>query len=391
MADTDTLKIVSISDLHFGNPKINAGELYEKLRKYFYPKAHEAHLITINGDIFDQLLVINSKAYKFAALFIRDLFRMSAQTGCQIRILHGTYSHDRDQLSIFNVFKIPRTRVKIINEIYAEEITDFTNGDTTPNERLRVGYLPDNLVYQDANDAVAHLKRAMTTCGFTKLDLLIGHGTFAHALPVGSELHMPPCTYNLSMFDKIVEGKILMGHIHTPSIKNNCFYIGSFERMAHNEEETKGFLTLYKNKNEWKYVFRSNPEAIKFITVKPEGDDISAITTSFIDLCKKNFPQGKGYVRALVPNSETRAILHRVCTAQFPNLYFSAKSIDQNKNQESLQLTEITLDLFDNVKPTPDNLGELIYQFLEDHNDTADIKKEELYATVKRLINNTTK
>lgn len=382
-----SLKIVSVGDLHFGNPRIDAEELYLKLRKYLYPQLKDTQLVTVDGDIYDQLLVVNSKSYKYATLFIRDLFNFSAATGAQIRLLHGTFSHDRDQLSIFDALARPATRYKIINQIEVEEIEDLRYKDEVVKTSLKVGYLPDNLSYREATDVVEHLKRSMTVVGWNTLDMLVGHGTFEHTIPANNP-HRPPITYTKEMFENIVKGIIVMGHIHTPSRKWNIYYAGSFDRMAHGEEEDKGFYVFTRdeaNKEGWRSEFIVNKMATPFITIEPTGNDVPLLITNFIETLKQKFPRLSGFVRVAHKDPEIRAILHKVCAQQFPGITFSSKSLQDDGPQE-LKIAEISLDVADDVKPNEKNLGELIYQFMEEHDDIKEVTKDEILKATASLI-----
>lgn len=382
------LKMVSVGDLHFGSPRIDASDLYRKLRKYLYPELKDAHLITVDGDIYDQLLMVNSKAYKFATMFIKDLFNLSALTGCQVRLLHGTFSHDRDQISIFESLAQPKTRFKIVNEISVEEIEGFQNGLDTVNCTLRLGYLPDNLSYRNAQDAVDHLKRAMTVCGYGTLDVVVGHGTFLHTVAPGTP-HLPAITYTKEMFDDIVRGIIVMGHIHTPSRKYNIYYCGSFERMSHGEEEDKGFYVFTRDqsgKEGWRSRFVVNREATPFLTVTPEGKDIPEIIHNFIEYVNTHFPEKRGFVRVAHSDPEVRTTLHKVCAQQFDAISYSSKALNTDDTEQALKVEDITLDIDDDVKPNKNNLGELIWKFLEEHNNTAEVTREEILSTTNSVI-----
>lgn len=381
-------KMVATGDLHFGNPRISSSDLYQKLRKYFYPELKDAHLCIITGDVYDQLLTVNSKAHKFASLFIADLFNISARTGMQVRLLHGTYSHDRDQLSIFETLAIPGTRFKIVNSIEAEEIKDFQCNDEILNMSLRVGYLPDNLSYKTSMEALDHLRRTMTVVGFNKLDLIVGHGAFLHTMPADAG-HHPPCLYEFPQFEHIVDGPIVMGHIHVHSRFHNVYYCGSFERMSHGEEEAKGFYTFTRdqsNKEGWRAKFIENPLATPFVTLFPTGPDAAAVSNDFITQIKAKFPGLFGYVRAVHALPEVRSVLHKVCNQQFPNITFTSKSTGEIENKQELCIENIELDLTEEIKPSADNLGELIYQFLEERNEQGDVPKADILAKTKELI-----
>lgn len=386
---TEVLKIVVCADLHWGSPRIDSGLLYARLKKTLIPELRDAQLIFIAGDMYDQLLTVNSKAHKYATMFISDLLRISAGTGIQVRLLHGTFTHDRDQLSVFEHHRVPHARFKVINQIECEELTDIRNGDTVIPYNLRVGYIPDNLPYRKSTDAVEQLKRCITILGWDHLDMVVGHGSFEHVIDPHSG-HKPPCLFSWDQFTKIVpEGPIAMGHIHTHGRKRNVYYCGSFDRLAHGEEEKKGFYTFTKDVfHGWKSKFVVNEEATPFISIYPEGRDAPEITQNFVEQIEAKFPDRRGYVRVLHESPEIRSLLHKVCAQQFPELTYSSKSLGDTDNT-SIRVDEITLDIFDDVKPDVNNLGELVYQFLEEHNATDDIPKDVIVEKTKQLINPT--
>lgn len=384
-------KMVCVSDLHFGSPRIDAADLYSKLKMFLYPEVKDAHLVTIGGDLYDQLLTINSKAHKYAALFIHDLFVHSAKTGTEIRILHGTFSHDRDQLSIFNTFAFPETKYRIVNEIEVEEIPRFRCGLETIEMPLRIGYLPDNLAYTKSQEAVDHLRRAMDVVGYTQLDLIIGHGTFDYALPKEVSMH-GSSAYTLDQLSSVVAGPIVMGHIHTSSRKYNCYYTGSFERMAHGEEERKGFYVFtkdIKNTGGWRAKFIENKFATPFVTITPKGTDISEITRDFVEQVKTKIPRLSGYVRAVHDQPEVRAVLHKVCAQQFPNITFSSKTSGELTGERQLKVDDIDLTTVDDIKPTRNNLEEIIWQFLTEHDEAKDITRKDLNVKLTEILSET--
>lgn len=378
------LKIVSISDLHFGNPRIDATELYDKLTTYYYPQLENAHLITVNGDIYDQLLTVNSKAYAYATQFISYLFRLSERTGCQIRLLHGTFSHDRDQLDIFTSLATPQTRFKIVNHIYSEIITEFSasTGPLSPDTSLRVGYIPDNLSFRSVTDVVRTLQQTMV--GYTQLDLLLGHGTFAHTMPAG--IPLPPLTYTDTTFTDLVVGIIVMGHIHIHSKHNNIYYCGSFDRMSHNEEEKKGFYSFTYQKGKWNATFHENKAATPFISLILTEPDIEKVSRQYADIIKHTFPSGhRGYVRIIHPDVLVRAALTRMTLTQFPWVIASARA-PKDVERKVLKVSDINLDIVHEVKPSKDNLPDLVYQFLQDKNQLGTISKDDITAAVRDIL-----
>lgn len=378
------LKIVSIGDLHFGNPRIDAREMYDKLRKFFYPQLESAHLVTVDGDIYDQLLTVNSKSYAYATMFIGDLFRLSDRTGCQIRLLHGTYSHDRDQLEIFHSLATAKTRYKIISSIYSEVITDFKSGESCLGDEfsLRVGYIPDNLPYRSVVDVLKHLKRTMTSCD--NLDVLIGHGTFAHTLP--KNVPLPPITFTDDTFSQLVTGIVIMGHIHVHSKHNNIYYCGSFDRMSHNEEERKGFYSFEYDKHAWTGKFHVNTDATPFMSLNFTETDVNLVTRQFIDIVKKSIgADTRGYVRIIHPDPTIRAILLKVSLQQFPHILAVSRA-PKDVEHKILKISDINLDLTDDVKPSKDNLGELVFQFLQEKNLLGKFTREQIITATNDIL-----
>lgn len=383
------LKVIGIGDLHFGHPRINAESLYKKLRACLYPELKDTHLLMLTGDTYDQLLTVNSKAYHFACMFISDLLNISSQTGMQVRILHGTFTHDRDQLSVFNTLHIPlpRARFKVINSIYVEEITELRAMDEELPIKLHVGYIPDNLPYKYSTDAVEQLKNMMTVAGYDRLDILVGHGTFEHVTV--NTAHKPACLFTIQQFERIVQGPIIMGHIHTPGNTRNVYYCGSFERIAHGEEEDKGFYVFTEDTrqpNSWRARFVKNTFTVPFYTITPEvTTDIPKITQAFITNVEELFPHKRGYLRVLHPSAEVRTLLHRICAENFPDIVYSSKSTGDQEHVE-MKIEEIQLDILDDIKPNVNNLGDLVYQFLEEHQLLDDVPKERIFSLMNVLL-----
>lgn len=380
------LKVIAVGDLHFGHPRVNAENLYTKLTKHLYPELKDCQLAIVTGDTYDQLLSVNSKAHKYAMMFIKDLFRASDHTGMQIHILHGTFTHDRDQLGVFSSLAYRHTRFEIVDSITCKEITDLRFNDTVFPQNLRIGYIPDNLPYKYSTDVVQRLKNVMTCQGWTTLDMLIGHGAFAHTFPPDTT-HKPTCLYDLDQFS-MVKGPIIMGHIHTPSKRMNCYYCGSFERMSHGEEEDKGFyvFTRTSSPNSWKSRFVVNTDAIPFRTIEPVGRDTPEIVRNFTEQVKQLLPQGYGYVRVLHDSPEIRSLLHKVCIQQFPNISYSSKSASK-KDIIEMKVDEISLDIIEDVKLDVHNLGEMVFQFLNENKLLdKELSKDDIILTVNEIL-----
>ena len=382
--NSDELKVVAAGDFHFGNPRLRGDDLYERLRKYLYPELEGAQLLLLTGDIYNQLTTVSSNANYYVMRFIRDIFAISAQTGMQVRILHGTYSHDRDQVRLLEALAYEKTRAKVINNIEGEVLTDW---QPTPSTPLRILYLPDNLQYKTSSEVVEHIKDVYTCLGWDKADLILGHGAFAHALNCAED-HLPPCTYTIEQFKPLVTdtGIIVMGHIHTPSHRANVYYCGSFDRMSHGEEENKGFYVFTRKDNRWTSRFCVNQDSYKFITITPQGDTVDQRTTDLANKLHTAFDGIKfGWVRVVYDEPELRGTYQRICASLYPNIIFTGKS-SKDTVSSTIELADINLELADDIRPNVNNLGELVYQFLLDTNLIGSTPKDTILTTVNNLL-----
>ena len=113
-----------IADIHFGafNPKLQ----FELLTNQFLSKIYTVpglNLISINGDLFDHKLMGNSDAIYYASIFIDQLVKFVRERGITLLLLHGTYSHDSDQLKLFYHYCEDTTvDVRIVNQIEFQQV-----------------------------------------------------------------------------------------------------------------------------------------------------------------------------------------------------------------------------------------------------------------------------
>ena len=220
------LNQVHIADLHFGafDPKTQ----YEILREQFLipiSSINKIDIISIDGDIFDHKVMSNSDAAMYASIFIDELVKMAREKNATLVILHGTYSHDFDQLKLFyHYLEDKSVDIRIITSIKFEEI-----------KGARILCIPelygvDESVYQDVFHHSGWYDEAFI------------HGTFKGAVfgdNVGNGRLLTPEDFSHC------RGVAISGHVH----KSGCFngfyyYCGCPYRWKFGEEEDKGFLLL---------------------------------------------------------------------------------------------------------------------------------------------------
>ena len=113
-----------------------------------------------------------------------------------------------------------------------------------------------------------------------------------------------------------------------------------------------------------------------------------AITNNYISQVKETFPDVAntgGYVRVVHKDPEVRTLLHKVTVQQFPKLIYSSKSI-KGENDTEMRVDDITLELFEDVKPNRHNLSDLVCHFLEENDLLGNASQEAIKDKVEELI-----
>ena len=245
-----TLVSIHISDIHFGaiDPKT---EFYILKEQYIdrISILDNIDLICIDGDLFDHKYMANSDVVYYASEFIRLLVELCKTKGITLILLHGTYSHDSNQLKLFyHYLQDPYIDIRIVETIKFEVV-----------KGVRVLCIPelyniDESIYQ----------QYLFYSGIYELCII--HGTIEGSVygnNVGqSRLFTIEDFINCS-------GPIIGGHIHTGGCFNSHFYYcGSPIRYKFGEEEPKGYLIVLQDLETRKYfVHKEIIESFRYDTI----------------------------------------------------------------------------------------------------------------------------
>ena len=82
-----------------------------------------------------------------------------------------------------------------------------------------------------------------------------------------------------------------------------------------------------------------------------------------------------------------RAILQQVTRTHFPNVVYQSKA-PKDVEKKILKVSDICLDIKDSIKPTKDNLGDLVYQFLTENGKHIDFSKDDIINSVDSIVRN---
>jgi len=213
------------ADLHFSafNPK----EQYKILKEQFvdplyqYPKLD---YILIAGDIYDHKLMGNSDGLYYASILVSDIMELAKIKDSVVIIIHGTFSHDADQIKNFYHYMnhYNGVDVRIVNQVQFEYV-----------KGAKILCIPelyglDESIYQNYLHYSGYYDQAWM------------HGTFEGSV-YGNNVGNGRL-FTMRDFD-MCTGFMVGGHVHTPGCHQGYFYYtGCPYRWRFGEEEDKGFL-----------------------------------------------------------------------------------------------------------------------------------------------------
>jgi hypothetical protein len=249
------LKYISVSDIHFGHEKTPTIHIVNSFIKHILTEANKTlDVIFLAGDVFDRLLDFNSKEARTILNLFSRVFEYCYTNNIDLEILEGTPSHDWWQsqtLVELNDLRGDRKCKlryhKVLDICYIEKIGKY------------VLYIPDEWT-NSHDDMEIQIKEKMNALGITKVDIAILHGQFAYQF-AGRPYH--GFHYNEEYFLKIVTGFIHVGHYHVYNPMDRILPNGSFERLAHGEEDPKGYILV----NDKVYTFIENTSSYIYKTI----------------------------------------------------------------------------------------------------------------------------
>lgn len=359
-------KYIDLSDLHIGNPKVPANLLYQHLVTYLYPLLNdELDILFIPGDFFDTLLNFNHSYGKCADRIIHELIALAKEHKFFIRVLRGTFSHDRKQNNFFIIGD--EDNHPLLNGEPLILVYDGVGLECNQTLGINILYLPDDLPYGDKLEVGRELMR---DAQLEKVDLMINHGYFAHMLPRALIDKLPHGTLREQDIRPLVKGCVLTGHVHTNMIYKNIISAGSFERMVHGEEEDKGFYVIYyePKSGKVKTEFVINQDALIFKSINITGNSIEEATDAFMRLVEPLIQKRKAdepiYVRVIGDNTIVNHALVEYARNTYDKVITSTLSTKRtNEEVANVQVSVQELPLI-----TETSLPALIMDYSLEHN-----------------------
>jgi hypothetical protein len=357
---TTDFGIINLTDVHLGHYKTPSQYIIDNLYMYLFPllKQETTKLLLINGDFLDTLLYLNPSVNIILGFIVDLLYRCNKES-IVVRVVRGTYSHDRNQMSLF---KLLYDKHKFTNDLkYIDKLT-YENINSLNRSFI---YIPDDLPYEDSYAIIEEVKNLLSINNVSHVDYVTVHGNFAHALP--ENISLPKCTFSAEQFKDFVKKAVLCGHIHLVSVYENVYFSGSFDRLAHNEEERKGFFYILDMENGFTPKFIENKNAMPYITFNMMNiTDLDDIISDFDKRMDKFYKDRSvyGFVRVIHNSKEVKTILTRYVKQNYTNIIFTYKK-DKTEKDNQFKLHQMKEINKDRPIPTPDTLPKLIHERLK--------------------------
>lgn len=273
---------IHIADIHFG--VIDPKKQYEILTEQFLMKINNINfdILYINGDLFDHKFQANSDAVLYAELFVNSCVQICKNKNASIVLLHGTSSHDSNQLKLFyHYLSDPTIDIRIVENTRFEII-----------KGKRVLCIPE-----EYNKGKEYYEKFLYYSGL--YDGVCMHGTLKGSIYGANEVNLSSKknpVFDLNCFCNCT-GPIISGHVHVAGcFEGHMYYSGSPIRWQFGEEQDKGFIILLHDLDTRYYRLHfENIESFRYDTINLDHllkDPQQAI--SYVNKLKEN---GIDYIR----------------------------------------------------------------------------------------------
>lgn len=292
-----------IGDAHLGVKLPNEDYLQSLglFLKHIKEAKEKCHAIFVVGDLFDHRLTIDDA--QFAAEFIIRLVCNGCGRGSRSNVpvyfIHGTYTHDLNQYSIY----MPMLRQ--IQNVEAYYI--IHHGEFTLDNCVRVLAIPHENGDVDYTEDFGK-----------KYDLIVGHGVIV-------EGNLNPCNARSGIIHSAkllgdISKLCVFGHYHGyTDFGNGVYYTGPWLRWRYGEDEDRVFFYC---DDEFKVKTYSNPIAVEYKTI--EISDVEQLR----ELVASDIQTPHRFVVNNVSSEELNAYKGIVLTTKMnPNITYDFRSV----------------------------------------------------------------
>lgn len=327
------MKYIVTSDIHVGHRKTPTKHIITSFVSNILTEANaDADVLFINGDLFDRLLYLNTPEAQQVIHFFHHLLDYCYINDILLRVLEGTPSHDYFQSSTLfkmNEIRTNKVKLKYFRTLDIEYMEEFNK---------HILYIPDEWC-SDQHELERQINQKLSLMNISKVDMAMLHGSFKYQTK-GMVTHA--FSFDEEYFLNLVTGFIHIGHHHNYTNFDRIVANGSLERLAHGEEEDKGYVIV----NDSTYVFMANPLSYIYKTIQ-----VTAKTTlASLDKQIYKYPK-ESHIRLQMKNDHEYNSIFTDIKARYPDYYIKklVKDASSDANSVTYILSEDVLELSENL------------------------------------------
>lgn len=358
------INLAVYSDIHLGHRKTPTAHNIENLKLYLPddPSSNELDMVVLPGDLFDRFLNLPQEDTMDIHRWATYLLKTCKRRDIVLVVLEGTPSHD---------WKQPQLLEEINSSIGAElHYAPTLSIHHFDKFNIDILFIPDEWS-SDNDDTWCQVQSLMTEHQLDKVDFTVMHGQFAYQLPdhVDVPVHKP------DRYMSITRHYVFCGHVHKPStygpINNandwpedygSIIVPGSFNRLAHGEEEAKGHWRLTVDpKRDDKIMFIENEYAVIYKTVEVSGMSTDE-AVEHVDSVISKYPYGS-HIRLRALTDDPIASNIEVLMKRYPGFHWTSDRSDKSKKAKET-LTDMRA-VFKTTPITRDSIDALFVEELK--------------------------
>lgn len=361
MMTNDSIKLLFVSDIHFGLTRMDSQEMAENFQKTIFPYVEQSDGVFINGDFYDTVVSFDHHIFDPLYETVLKLYQLCEYHQITLRILQGTWEHDRNQLKRLNAFyqnnkfEFP---FRIIEQIEIEELL-------FKNRSLKFIYAPDDLPVKSSDEIITIMQDKMASVGWSEVDYACLHGFFDFTFPKGISQDNR-IIYRENQFP-FVKRMIDVGHVHQHRVSGKVISNGSFDRLVFGDEDPKGFIFVEDFVDFYKAHFIENIDAAIFDTlfVNTERDSL-IIGEKIRKHLESKTSTRKIHLRFVIESLEQREMIKAFMLEHYPNIGCYFKKIDEEDRQHILLTSsDLVIPTKERVAPTYKNIGGFVKSYID--------------------------
>lgn len=349
-----SLYLASFSDVHLGHRKTPTAFIIQNLERYGFPynaETAELDLIFLGGDLFDEGLSYFDEEVALIEGWMYRFLRFCSKHHIALRVLEGTASHDRGQNAHFEkIIELANIVIdfRYVKSVWVEQIEALG---------ISVLYVPD-YSSPDAGKIWELVEKALSEAGVSQVDYAVIHGAFKYQMPPIASVQA--ACHDMDRYLKVVKNYLFTGHIHVPRVYDRILNNGSFDRLAHGEEEDKGHWRVHVDKDgNDSVVFRVNKGAKLYKTIDLTGLSVDEAYERLKGV--EDYPRDSAVRLVLGRDSPILTNLAKI-KILYPHIEWTTKTLASEEVQKNL-LVDLRSQ-FKEVVLTPTNAAEILLERL---------------------------